>query len=78
MISGIVTAILLAVFLGGTAWAYSGRRRAEFEAAARVPLEDLPSPANAAYDAASAEAALAEAALAEAALAASVHAERRP
>ena len=44
MISGIVTAILLAVFLGGTAWAYSGRRRAEFEAAARMPLEDLPSP----------------------------------
>ena len=73
MISGIVTAILLAVFLGGTAWAYSGRRRAEFEAAARVPLEDLPSPANAAYDAVSAEGELAEAALA-----ASVHAERRP
>ena len=45
MISGIVTAILLAVFLGGTAWAYSSRRRAEFEAAARMPLEDLPSPA---------------------------------
>ena len=41
MISGIVTAILLASFLGGTAWAFSGRRRAEFEAAARVPLEDL-------------------------------------
>ena len=88
MISGIVTAILLAAFLGGTAWAYSGRRRAEFEAAARVPLEDLPSPANAAYDAVSAEATLAEASLAETtlaearlaevALAASVHAERRP
>ena len=68
MISGIVTAILLAVFLGGTAWAYSGRRRAEFEAAARVPLEDLPSPANAAYDAACSEATLAT----------SVAAERRP
>ena len=48
MISGIVTAILLAVFLGGTAWAFSPRRRAEFEQAARVPLEDLPSPADAA------------------------------
>ncbi len=48
MISGIITAVLLAVFLGGTAWAYSPRRRAEFEQAARVPLEDLPSPADAA------------------------------
>ena len=73
MISGIVTAILLAVFLGGTAWAYSGRRRAEFEAAARVPLEDLPTPANAANDAA-----CAEAALSEDALSASASAERRP
>ena len=57
MISGIITAILLAVFLGGTAWAYSSRRRAEFEAAARMPLEDLPLPADTATDAASAEAA---------------------
>ncbi len=40
MISGIVTAILLACFLGGTAWAYSGKRKSEFEEAARLPLED--------------------------------------
>jgi cytochrome c oxidase cbb3-type subunit 4 len=40
MIAGIVTAILLGSFLAGTAWAYSGRRQAEFEAAARVPLEE--------------------------------------
>lgn len=40
MISGIVTAILLACFLGGTAWAYSSKRRLDFEAAARLPLED--------------------------------------
>ncbi|MBK8286739.1 MAG: CcoQ/FixQ family Cbb3-type cytochrome c oxidase assembly chaperone [Ahniella sp.] len=39
MISGIVTAILLACFLGGIAWAFSGARKAEFEAAARLPLE---------------------------------------
>ena len=40
MVSGIVTAILLACFLGGTAWAYSSKRKSEFEAAARLPLED--------------------------------------
>ncbi len=40
MVSGIVTAILLACFLGGTAWAYSSKRKTEFEAAARLPLED--------------------------------------
>ena len=40
MIAGIVTAILLLSFLAGCAWAYSSRRRAEFEAAARMPLEE--------------------------------------
>jgi cytochrome c oxidase cbb3-type subunit 4 len=40
MIAGIVTAILLASFIAGCAWAYSGRRKAEFEAAARLPLEE--------------------------------------
>ena len=40
MVSGIATAILLAVFLGGWAWAWSPRRRAAFDAAARTPLED--------------------------------------
>jgi cytochrome c oxidase cbb3-type subunit 4 len=40
MISGIVTAILLASFIAGCAWAYSKRRRAEFEAAARMALEE--------------------------------------
>jgi len=40
MIAGIVTAILLVCFLAGSAWAYSGRRKAEFEAAARLPLEE--------------------------------------
>ena len=42
MIAGIVTAILLVCFLAGSAWAYSGRRKAEFEAAARLPLEEDP------------------------------------
>jgi cytochrome c oxidase cbb3-type subunit 4 len=40
MIAGIVTAILLASFIAGCLWAYSGRRQAEFEAAARLPLEE--------------------------------------
>jgi cytochrome c oxidase cbb3-type subunit 4 len=40
MIAGIVTAVLLGCFIAGTAWVYSGRRRAEFEAAARLPLEE--------------------------------------
>jgi len=40
MITGIVTALLLACFLGGTAWAYSDKRKSEFEQAARLPLDD--------------------------------------
>ena len=40
MIAGIATAVLLATFIAGCAWAYSGRRRAEFEAAARMALEE--------------------------------------
>jgi len=40
MISGIVTAVLLACFLGGTAWAYSSKRKSEFDAAAQLPLQD--------------------------------------
>ncbi|WP_245559043.1 cbb3-type cytochrome c oxidase subunit 3 [Arenimonas oryziterrae] len=39
MITGIVTALLLAAFLLGTAWVYSGRQSADYERAARVPLE---------------------------------------
>lgn len=45
MISGIVTGILLASFLGITAWAWSARRRKDFEAAARLPLDDEGAPA---------------------------------
>ena len=40
MIAGISTAILLACFLGGSAWVFSSRRRDEFDAAARLPLEE--------------------------------------
>ena len=40
MVSGIVTAILLACFIAGTAWAYSSKRKSEFDEAARLPLEE--------------------------------------
>ena len=40
MLSGIVTAMLLAVFVGGWAWAWSPRRRKDFEEAARLPLDE--------------------------------------
>lgn len=42
MISGIVTAILLVLFLIGSIWAFSPRRKSEFEAAAQLPLNDEP------------------------------------
>lgn len=44
MVSGIVTAMLLVVFVGGWAWAWSPRRRRDFEEAARLPLDDGPRP----------------------------------
>ncbi|MFC5578420.1 cbb3-type cytochrome oxidase subunit 3 [Lysobacter niabensis] len=40
MISGIVTAVLLLVFIGAWAWAWSPRRRKDFDEAARLPLDD--------------------------------------
>ena len=35
-----VTVAALITFLGIVAWAWSSRRRADFEAAARLPLEE--------------------------------------
>lgn len=40
MISGIVTAILMASFIGIAVWAYSDRNRDRFARAARLPLDD--------------------------------------
>jgi cytochrome c oxidase cbb3-type subunit 4 len=40
MVSGIVTAILLAIFVAGWIWAWSPRRKAGFDEAARLPLAD--------------------------------------
>jgi len=37
---GIVTGALLVLFIWLIAWAWSKSRRADFEAAARVPLEE--------------------------------------
>lgn len=34
------TLILLAIFIGIVAWAWSKRRKSSFERAARMPLED--------------------------------------
>jgi cytochrome c oxidase cbb3-type subunit 4 len=34
------TGLLLAIFIGIVVWAYSGKRRARFDAAARAPLDD--------------------------------------
>lgn len=40
VLSGIFTVILLVAFIGIVAWAWSSRRRDQFEAAARLPLEE--------------------------------------
>jgi cytochrome c oxidase cbb3-type subunit IV len=41
-IRGLVTAILLGLFVWLIAWAWSRARRPAFDAAARMPLEDEP------------------------------------
>ena len=38
MVSGIVTGVLLVLFLAGWVWAWSPRRKADSENAARLPL----------------------------------------
>jgi cytochrome c oxidase cbb3-type subunit IV len=40
VLSGVVTAVLLVSFLAGVAWVWSGRRRRDFDEAARLPLDD--------------------------------------
>ena len=39
-LSGIVTSILIVLFLGLCVWAYSGRRKEQFSKAAQIPLEE--------------------------------------
>jgi cbb3-type cytochrome oxidase subunit 3 len=46
VIQGFITGFLILAFLGGTAWLWSGKRRATLDAAASLPLEDeAPAPA---------------------------------
>jgi len=40
MVSGIVTAMLLVLFVGGWLLVWSPRRKSEFDAAAQLPLQD--------------------------------------
>ena len=40
MISGIFTAVLLVVFIGGCIWAWSPKRKQAFDEAARLPLDE--------------------------------------
>ena len=40
MFAGIVTIAALVAFLAGVVWAMSGKRKREFDEAARLPLED--------------------------------------
>lgn len=40
MLSGIVTALLIVLFVLGWWWAWSPKRKAAFDAAARLPLDD--------------------------------------
>lgn len=49
ILRGLFTLVMLVLFVGICAWAYSGRRRSDFEAAARLPLgpDDAPAPASA-------------------------------
>jgi cytochrome c oxidase cbb3-type subunit 4 len=42
LFSSVMTVVMLVVFLGIIIWAWSAKRRAAFDAAARVPLEDDP------------------------------------
>lgn len=41
-VRGLITLALLVAFVALVAWAWSKRRKADFDAAARLPLEDDP------------------------------------
>ena len=42
LLHGLWTAAMIAVFVAIVAWAWSGRRKRDFEEAARLPLEEGP------------------------------------
>lgn len=39
-VRGLLTLVLLILFIGVVVWAFSARRRKDFEEAARLPLDD--------------------------------------
>jgi len=43
MIQALWSIVILITFLGIVVWAYSGKRKARFDEAARVPFDDEPS-----------------------------------
>ncbi len=43
MLSGIITLIMLVLFVLGWAWAWSPRRKADFDEAAHLPFDDASS-----------------------------------
>ena len=49
-LSGVMTIMAFVAFLGIVYWAFSAKRKADFDAAARLPLEDDPT-ANVTVDA---------------------------
>lgn len=40
MLSGIITGVLLALFVGGCIWAWSPKHKRAFDQAARIPLQE--------------------------------------
>ena len=40
MLAGIVTVVAFIAFIAGVAWAMSGKRKREFDEAAKLPLEE--------------------------------------
>ncbi|MFA5684667.1 MAG: cbb3-type cytochrome c oxidase subunit 3 [Lysobacteraceae bacterium] len=38
--SGLVTLVLMLAFIGGWIWAWSSKRKPDFEAASRLPLDE--------------------------------------
>lgn len=40
MVSGIITAVLMVLFIGGSIYVWRPGRKAEFDAAARLPLAE--------------------------------------
>jgi cytochrome c oxidase cbb3-type subunit 4 len=42
VVRGVITLILMICFIALTAWAWSSRRKEQFDAMARAPLEDEP------------------------------------